>query len=177
MYVDFSAIAKGYGVDLVGEFLESKGITDYMVEIGGEVRAAGSNPKGEPWIIGIEDPVVAQEERKLLATVRLKNRSMATSGNYRNYYEENGRIIAHTIDPKTGFSCKNDLLSASVFAPDCMTADAFATAFMVLGVERSKEILANANLDAFLIFYENGKIKTYASEGIVADLDETIDHE
>ncbi len=168
MYLDFSAIAKGYGVDLVGEFLEKKGIANYMVEIGGEVRAMGTNQEGKRWSIGIEDPVVAKEERKLLAVVGLENKSMATSGNYRNYYEVDGRIIAHTIDPKTGYSSLHHLLSASVFAPDCMTADAFATAFMVMGVEPSKAILEKTDyLDAFLIYEENGAIKTYASPGII----------
>lgn len=174
MYLDFSAIAKGYGVDLVGEFLEKKGIVNYMVEIGGEVRARGTNQEGKSWSIGIEDPVVAKDERKLLAVVRLDNKSMATSGNYRNYYEVDGRIIAHTIDPKTGYSSLHHLLSASVFAPDCMTADAYATAFMVMGVESSKSILEKADfLDAFLIYEENDTIKTYASPGIINSVENT----
>ena len=167
MYLDFSAIAKGYAVDLIGEYLESKEFYNYMVEIGGEVRSKGVNEKGEIWKIGIEDPIVAMDERKLLAIVHLKDMSMATSGNYRSYYQLGDRTIAHTIDPRTGYNTHHTLLSASVFAEDCMTADAYATAFMVLGVEGSKEILNNSNLEGFLIYHaENGSLKSFVSEGI-----------
>jgi len=154
MYLDFSAIAKGYAVDLVGDFLESKGYMNYMVEIGGEVIAKGVNQEDEVWKIGIEDPMVRRDEQKLLAIVQLKDLAMATSGNYRNYYEVGDRIIAHTIDPRTGYNTKHNLLSASVFAKDCMTADAYATAFMVVGVEEAKAIAAQNELEVFLIYQE-----------------------
>lgn len=167
MYLDFSAIAKGYAVDLVALFLEQHGHHNYLVEIGGEVRAKGENEQNEIWKIGIEDPLVQQAERKLLAIVRLKGLSMATSGNYRNYYQANGRTIAHTIDPRTGYNTSHNLLSASVFAGDCMSADAYATAFMVLGLEESRQVLKNSAMDAFLIYQdEAGILRSDVSEGL-----------
>ena len=166
--LDFSAIAKGYAVDLVAELLEEKGIHNYMVEIGGEVRCKGMNEKNKTWTLGIEDPTVEKDERRLYAVARLKDRSLATSGNYRNYYEKDGRIYAHIIDPRTGYSATHDLLSVSVFAADCMTADAYATAFMVLGMERSIEILEkDSNLDAIFIYQnDQGELTNLISEGI-----------
>ena len=164
--LDFSAIAKGYAVDVVAELLEEKGIENYMVEIGGEVRCRGKNDLDKPWALGIEDPTVQSNEQKLMAIVRLKDLSLATSGNYRNYYEKDGQIFAHIIDPRTGYSAKHNLLSASVFAPDCMTADAYATAFMVLGLEYSKEILKAQKLDAILIYRSENGIESFVSEGI-----------
>ena len=101
-----------------------------------------------------------------MAIVRLKDLSLATSGNYRNYYEKDGQIFAHIIDPRTGYSAKHNLLSASVFAPDCMTADAYATAFMVLGLEYSIEILKAQNLDAIFIYRSENGIESFVSEGI-----------
>lgn len=167
MYLDFSAIAKGYAVDLVGKFLKNKGFEHYMVEIGGEVLARGRNEKNETWAIGIEDPLVARDEQKLLAIVELQNKSMATSGNYRNYYTVGDRVIAHTIDPRTGFNTSHNLLSASVFADDCMTADAYATAFMVLELEGAKELVENSDLEAFLIYQDkDGTLKSYVSKDI-----------
>ncbi len=165
--IDFSAIAKGYAVDVVGELLESRGIINYMVEIGGEVRCRGNNYEGKPWSLGIEDPTVSTLEQKLLAIVRLKDLSLATSGNYRNYYEEDGKIYAHIIDPRTGYTSKHNLLSASVFASDCMAADAYATAFMVVGFEYAKELVLAFDLEAILIYRnEEGKIDSFVSEGI-----------
>ena len=165
--IDFSAIAKGYAVDIVGELLESKGITNYLVEIGGEVRCRGENEKQKPWSLGVEDPTVSTFEQKLMAVVRLKDISLATSGNYRNYYEKDGRIYAHIIDPRTGYTAMHNLLSASVFASDCMTADAYATAFMVLGLDSSKELLNALDVEVLLIYQsEDGKIESFVSEGI-----------
>ncbi len=165
---DFSAIAKGYAVDVIGEFLERKGVQDYLVEIGGEVRCRGLSDKMKSWSLGIEDPTVKNDVRKILAIVRLNDRSLATSGNYRNYYEKDGQLYAHIIDPRTGYTAKHNLLSASVFASDCMTADAYATAFMVMGLEQSKSIInQQSDLDAILVFRDvNGKLKTYVSDGI-----------
>ena len=168
MYLDFSAIAKGYGVDVVADFLESKGIKNYMVEIGGEVRCKGESSKQKPWLIGIDDPTVDQTSRRLKATVYLENRALATSGNYRNFYIKDGRKISHTISPFTGYPVEHSLLSASVFAPDCMTADALATGFMVLGFEKARAIAMDMpEIDAFLIYAdEQGQIQTFATEGI-----------
>lgn len=166
--IDFSAIAKGYAVDVVAEFLEGLNIVSYMVEIGGEVRCGGKKPTGDSWLIGIENPVKAEagvSEAEVL--VRLDDRSLATSGNYRNFYIADGKKYAHTLSPFTGYPVQHSLLSASVFADDCMTADAFATAFMVLGLEEAKGILQeNAELDAILIYDLEGELQTFISEGL-----------
>jgi FAD:protein FMN transferase len=166
--LDFSAIAKGYAVDEIGRLLERKGIENYLVEIGGEVRCRGNNEEGKSWSLGIEDPTVDKQLQEILAIVRLRDRSLATSGNYRNYYKKGGRTYAHIIDPRTGYTAVHNLLSASVFSSDCMISDAFATAFMVLGLEESiKVIKQQTNLDAILVYQEpNGSLKTYVSEGI-----------
>ncbi|HLG35116.1 MAG TPA: FAD:protein FMN transferase [Bacteroidia bacterium] len=162
--VDFSAIAKGYGVDLVALLLEKKGIENYMVEIGGEVRARGTNGKNGGWKIGIEKPVddAGGSNHELKDILELKNKSLATSGNYRNYYYRNGKKISHEIDPKTGYPAMNNLLSATVIANDCMTADAFATAFMVMGTEKTLNYLQqDTTLNAYLIYAdEKGEMKT-----------------
>ena len=135
------------------------------MEIGGEVRCRGINDQGKSWSLGIEDPTVSTLEQKLLAVVRLKNRALATSGNYRNYYEKDGKIYAHIIDPRTGYNSYHNLLSASVFASDCMSADAYATAFMVIGLEASKELIEVLDLDAILVYRsDDGSVKSYVSE-------------
>jgi thiamine biosynthesis lipoprotein len=164
--LDFSAIAKGYAVDVIAQMLEEKGIDRYLVEIGGEVRCKGQNDQDKPWAVGIEDPTVTTLEQRVMAIVRLKDRSLATSGNYRNYYEREGKIYAHIIDPRTGYTATHNLLSASVFADDCMTADAYATAFMVLGLQQSKEIIERNNLDAILLYSTNNGVESFVSEGI-----------
>ncbi|MEQ9405384.1 MAG: FAD:protein FMN transferase [Cyclobacteriaceae bacterium] len=166
--LDFSAIAKGYAVDLVAEILEGNKIENYLVEIGGEVRAKGVNEKGASWSLGIEDPLAGNEERRILAVVRLKNRALATSGNYRNYYIKDGRTYAHIIDPRTGYNSTHNLLSASVFAEDCISADAYATAFMVLGADEAFAIVnADPRLDAILVYQaQDGSLKSLVSSGI-----------
>lgn len=174
--LDFGAIAKGYAVDVVAEYLEMFDISNYLVEIGGEVRCRGMNKDKKSWLLAIEDPTVERHEQKLLATVRLKNTSLATSGNYRNYYEKNGVLHAHILDPRTGYTAQHNLLSASVFAPDCMTADAYATAFMVLGLEASiLKIEELTTLDAYLVYRDaDGGLKSYVSEGIKPFIE--VDH-
>lgn len=166
---DFNAIAQGYSVDLVGEFLSSMGITNYLVDIGGEVLAVGEKPQEGKWVVGIEKPAEDElSERQLQVTVNLKDGAMATSGSYRKFYEEDGVRYSHTIDPSTGYPVTHTLLSVSVVAGDCGTADAWATAFMVMGVERSKEVLAGRNdLDAYFIYSgEDGSMQTFATEGM-----------
>jgi thiamine biosynthesis lipoprotein len=168
--LDFNAIAQGYSVDILASFLESKGIRIYMVELGGEVKAKGKKNNDEYWKIGIDQPnEVSTDERPLLAIVRLRDKALATSGNYRRYYVENGRKYAHIIHPHTGYPAKHNLLSATVIAEDCMTADAYATAFMVMGLEKSKQFLS-ANkalkLEVHFIYDENGIWKTYTSETV-----------
>lgn len=169
--IDFNAIAKGYAVDVIGHFLESKNINVYLIDIGGEVLARGLKPDGSPWRIGIEKPAEdALSARELKAIVPLKDMAIATSGNYRRFYEEDGLKYSHTIDPFTGYPVQHSLLSASVLAADCMTADAYATAFMVMGLEATVEFLESyPELEAFLIYAdEDAKIKTWGSEGFKA---------
>ena len=172
--LDFSAIAKGYGCDIAARTLEQNGVTNYMVEIGGEVVTHGSNPKGELWRIGITKPTedeqaqASQDSGELQAILSINEAAMATSGNYRNFYYKGGRKYAHTIDPRTGYPVQHELLSATVFAPNCATADAYATAFMVLGLKDSKEVLTrHPELKAYLIYTdEQGQLTVWQSEGL-----------
>ncbi|MDN5201861.1 FAD:protein FMN transferase [Fulvivirgaceae bacterium BMA10] len=168
LQLDFSAIAKGYAVDLVHDYLRNNGIENIFVEIGGEVAARGKGPHGKVWTIGIEDPTKNEFERTLFTAVELENQAIATSGNYRNIRIVDGKKFAHTISPYTGFPIQQSLLSASVFAKDCMTADAYATAFMVLGMDKTKDILSQEKgIDAYLIFTnENGELEHFATENI-----------
>lgn len=171
--LDFSAIAKGYAVDVIANFLESKGIHNLLVEIGGELVCRGTKNDGLPWRTAIEDPTVKVYERKFLAVVNLQDRAVATSGNYRNYYVQNGKKYVHTINPATGYPISHTLLSASVFADNCMLADAYATAFMVLGVEKTKTVLKNnPTIDAYLIFADQkGEISTFITAGIAQNIE------
>lgn len=168
MYLDFSAIAKGYGVDVVSEFLVSKGIDNFLVEIGGELVAKGLNDKGELWKVGINKPEELGSPEELYSIIALQDKGMATSGNYRNFYEVDGLKLSHTIDPKTGRPVRHGLLSATVLADDCMTADAIATALMVMGTERAIQLQEKLQtFEIFLIFNDDsGKLSSFASEGI-----------
>lgn len=155
MILDFSAIAKGFGVDQVARMLVNHGVKNYMVEIGGEVVAHGVNEKGNIWRIGINKPTEdsTSQNNELQETFQMEDCAVATSGNYRNFYVNGGRKIAHTIDPHSGYPVQHSLLSSTVWAPTCAMADAYATAFMVLGVERAKEVVAaNPQLRAYLIY-------------------------
>jgi len=166
--LDFSAIAKGYAVDVIGNLLARKGCKSYMVEIGGEVVTKGLNREKRAWRLGINqpndnEPLVPEH---LQAIISLSGKAIATSGNYRNFYVENGKKYAHTINPHTGYPVEHNLLSASVIADDCMTADAFATACMVLGVDKTFEMLPRfGNVEIFLIYAENGENKVRFSKG------------
>ena len=168
--LDCSAIAKGYGVDAVGKYLESEGISNYMVEIGGEVRVRGFNPRGELWHVGINTPNddPANINNDIEQVLQITQLSMATSGNYRNYYEKDGKKYAHTIDPHTGYPVQHSILSSTVLAKDCATADAYATAFMVLGMDEAKKVLArHPELMAFFIYSgKNGEMKEWMTEGM-----------
>lgn len=170
--LDFSAIAKGDAVDVVGLFLEQKGIVSYVVEIGGEVRARGKTLKGYAWRAGINVPSEDAATNSLQAALELDNRSLATSGNYRNFHEINGQKYAHTINPQTGYPEKNRLLSASVVAPDCATADAFATAFMAMGLDKAWELVNELpEIEAYFIYSdETGDFQTKYTEGLAAFL-------
>jgi len=166
--LDFSAIAKGYGVDVIANFLTGKGLENYLVEIGGELICRGNNDKGELWRIGINTPIEFAPADSRVVTVKLQNRALATSGNYRNYYVKDGQKYAHTIDPKTGFPVQHSLLSASVFSNDCITADAYATAFMVMGLEDSKDLIARSpDLEAIFVYEDKeGNMSTFISPGL-----------
>ena len=161
--LDFGAIAKGFAVDYVAQKLREAGVTNYMVEIGGEVVVSGVNEKGESWRIGVQSPDAHQAT--LQKVIQLKDAAMATSGNYRNYYvNDEGVKVAHTIDPRTACPVSHSLLSATVLAPSCAIADAYATAFMVLGVEDSKRILENRpELSVYFIYSEQDSIQVYST--------------
>lgn len=159
MKLDMSAVAKGYTCDLIGNFLAEKGCENYMVEIGGEVVAKGQNEKGRIWTIGISKPdeMAFFASTDLQAKVRLPENALATSGNYRNFYVEDGKKYAHTIDPKTGYPVQHSLLSATVLTENCMDADAFATAFMVLGLEKSIKIASQFPILKVYFIYADGE--------------------
>lgn len=168
--LDCSAIAKGFGVDAVGLMFERLGIRNYMVEIGGEVRVRGNNPSGKKWSIGVSKPKEdeLQTGSEIEDVLVLTDMSMATSGNYRNYYEKDGKKFAHTIDPRTGYPVQTNILSATVIADDCALADAFATSFMVLGLDATKSILQNHNdIHAYIIYNnEDGCMKVWYSPSV-----------
>ncbi|MCQ2069197.1 MAG: FAD:protein FMN transferase [Bacteroidaceae bacterium] len=153
--LDCSAIAKGFGSDMVAQMLRSKGISDYMVEIGGEIVLSGHNPKGKDWNIGISKPVddSLSINNELQTVIPITDIAMATSGNYRNFYVKDGRKYAHTIDPHTCMPVSHSLLSATVFAQDCATADALATSMMVMGLDSAQALCArHPEIRAYLIF-------------------------
>lgn len=164
--LDFGAIAKGYAVDLVGDLLASKGIDNFFVEIGGEVVTKGINAKGVPWTLAIRDPRYKSTGNNRQAIIAFSGKGMATSGNYENYYEEDGKKYVHTINPITGLAKPSNLLSATVISDRCMTADAWATAFMVMGLEKTQQKLTELpEIDAYLVFDNNGNLESYMTEG------------
>lgn len=169
--LDFNAFAQGYSVDVVSDFLNSKGIKAYIVEIGGEVYAKGKKPDGKNWTIGIEKPIDNKEsENPFKAVVKLENLAIATSGNYRRFIIEDGVKYAHHIDPKTGYPTKNNLLSASIFSKECISSDANATGVLVLGLEKAKVFLQkHPELQAYLIYSdEKGNYQVYETPGLKA---------
>ncbi len=168
--IDVNAIAQGYSVDIVAEFFEDEGIHNYMVEIGGEVRTKGRNPHHEVWKIGLDKPFFGNlmPGMSLQAIILLDGKSLATSGNYRKFYEEDGIKYTHSIDPKTGYPARRSLLSATIIADECIVADAYATACMVMGLDSSKELLArHPELEAYLIYGdEEGGFQIYFTDGM-----------
>lgn len=165
-----SAVAKGYSVDVVAQLLDKKGVENYMVDIGGEIVAKGKNARNGLWRIGINKPIddslsVNQEIQTIL---EISNIGLATSGNYRNFYYKDGKKYAHTIDPRTGYPVQHNILSATVIAKDCMSADAYATAFMVMGLEEAERFSdAHPDIDACFIYAnESGGFETYFTKGM-----------
>lgn len=167
---DFAAIAKGYGCDVIARLMQQRGIQNYMIEIGGEVITKGISPSRVPWRIGVVKPTedTLGTGGELLATLNLSDCSMATSGNYRNFYYKDGKKYAHTIDPHTGYPVQHSLLSATVLAPNCATADAYATSFMVMGLDKARELLSrHTELMAYFIYTdEQGQLAVWYSPAL-----------
>jgi thiamine biosynthesis lipoprotein len=156
MYLDFNSIGKGFGIDIVARFLDQQQIANYMIEIGGEIRAKGVKKNNKPWRVQLQNPVKTNIN-EAFTVINLSNNSMATSGNYRKFrIAENGQKYVHTINPKTGFATESNLLSVSVIAAiDCADVDAYATAFMAMGVEKTKIFLEkHKEIKAILIYID-----------------------
>jgi thiamine biosynthesis lipoprotein len=172
IYLDFNAVAKGYGVDLIGEYLVSQGIENFLVELGGEIVTKGTNlQKEKPWVVGIEQVNSELGQRSIEASLSLTDRAMASSGNYRKFRvdPETGVRYVHTIDPLTGSAEQSDVTSATVIAEDCATADAYATAFMAMGLERSKRLLERLQgLEVYLTYEQGGTTQVFATPGMEA---------
>jgi thiamine biosynthesis lipoprotein len=167
--LDCSAIAKGYGVDVVARLLDKKDIKNYLVEIGGEVVTKGISEKRLPWKIGVTKPTdePLADGGELQTVLNVTDKAMATSGNYRNFYYKGGRKYAHTIDPKTGHPVQHNILSATVLCNTCARADAYATAFMVMGLEKAQKVLErNPDLMAYFIYDKNGKNAVWYSPSL-----------
>jgi len=167
---DVNAIAQGYAVDLVCEYMEKRKIDNYMVEIGGELRTGGVSPRNDRWRVGIDKPVYGNDMpgQQLQEVVSLSGQALASSGNYRKYYEEDGKKIVHTIDPRTGYTRPSNLLSVTIIADECITADAIATSCMVLGLEDTKKFIeTQEGIEALLIFTDDeGIFFEWATEGM-----------
>lgn len=165
--LDFNAIAQGYSVDLIAEFLEHQGVIDYLIEVGGEIKARGLNADGNIWRVGVDKPSDEIDiSSRFQFIMDLENLSMATSGNYRKFYERDGVKYSHTINPNTGFPVQNRLLSVTVVTNSCALADAYATAFMAMGVKNTKQLINKLDdqLDVYLVYTDkNGDWKTYIS--------------
>lgn len=175
--LDGNAIAQGQSVDYIADFLKEEGVINYLVEIGGEITAKGINDRGESWRVGVDKPIVDSDEasRELQAVISLKNRALATSGNYRKFYVKDGVKYGHTINPKTGKPAMQTILSATILADDCITADAYATACMVVGLEGAKKLLTKLpELDAYLIYTnrKDGSYQIFMTDGIKGMLEE-----
>lgn len=157
LYIDFSSIAKGFGVDAIAELLMAKGYKNYMVEIGGEMRVSGLNPQQVKWRIAIEKPDT--ETRSIHRVIKVSDVAIATSGDYRNYFEQDGVKFSHTINPKTGYPVQQELASVTVLAKNSMTADAWATAFMVLGYKKGYDLAIDKNLAVLFLLKEGEGFK------------------
>ena len=166
--LDFNAVAQGLSVDVLKEFLDGKGAKNYYLELGGELIISGKNREGDNWRIGIDAPIDSLDQRVLENIIHISNKAVATSGNYRKYYVKDGVKYAHTIDPITGYPVRHTLLSATVISDDCAKADAYATAFMVLGKEKTIQLLDDleASLDVYLIYSDDsGDLKHWYTTG------------
>ncbi|MED5475220.1 MAG: FAD:protein FMN transferase [Candidatus Neomarinimicrobiota bacterium] len=164
--IDFSAIAKGYGVDRLSQFLKGKNIENFMVEIGGEVVCNGKN-FGKTWKIGLQNPFSDNSSENILEIIKLENKAMATSGNYRNFFEMDGQLYSHMINPRTGYPIKNNLRSVTVITNNCLDADAYATALMVMGTTQGLRFVENhKNIEAIFITGNMDDYRLIKSSGI-----------
>lgn len=166
--LDASAIAKGYGVDVVANLLESKGVSNYMVEIGGEIVCSGKSPRNQKWKVGVDKPIEdpAAMNRELQTIIHFNNAAMATSGSYRQFYYKGNKRFSHTINPTTGYPVTHNLLSATVIAESCMSADAIATACMVLGVDESSNLLEGLDgVEGYFIYEDGDSLNTKYTSG------------
>jgi len=171
IYIDFNAVAKGYGIDLIGSYLDSKGVGNYLIELGGEILAKGKNiKKNKSWLVGIENVNLSLNDKSYSSIIALENIAMATSGNYRKFRIDSltGKRYVHTLNPITGSATKSDITSATVLASTCALADAYATAFMALGLEKSKLILKNIDgIDVYFTYNDqNNEEQVFATEGL-----------
>ena len=164
--VDFNSLAQGYTVDIIGQFLRSKNINNYLIELGGELLAKGKNINSKTWVVGVEKPNEKIDfTDRFQFIVSLENKSLATSGSYRNYIEKDSIKYSHIINPKTGFPSLNTLLSVTVIHEDCIYADAYATAFMAMGLEKTLDFISNRDdIDIFLIYSNGSKLETFSSD-------------
>ncbi len=176
---DFNAIAQGYSVDVLANYLKQKGHKNFYVEIGGEIYVSGHNPDGKPWRLGVDKPVASNDgktKRVISAVINIENGGIATSGNYRKFYKKDGKIYAHTLNPTTGYPAENELLSVTVLAKNAAIADGMATAFMAMGLDKSKEYLRkneDDKLEALFIYRgEENTIESFATKGMKGKMDE-----
>ena len=166
--LDFNAIAQGYTSDLIAAFLDSRGITNYLVDTGGEIMARGGKPNGRPWIVGIEKPAENEDSERIVHTrIALRDKGLVTSGSTRKYVERDGKRYSHCIDPHTGYPVEHQLLSATVLAENSVWADALASICMVMGMEQSLPLIQSMDgVEAYYIFVnEKGDLESFATEG------------
>ena len=169
MSLDFNSIAQGYTVDVIAQFLEGKGDSNYLVEVGGELLAKGKNADGNIWRVGVDKPTDSiYGNERFLFILDLENKALATSGNYRKFYEKDGIKYAHTINPFTAFPAQNRLLSVTVIHDNCMLADAYATAFMVMGIRKSKQFAKlHSEVEVYLVYTgKDGSWETFISSAM-----------
>ena len=177
--IDLNALVPGYVADLIGAFLESKGVQNYLVEIGGELRCRGLNPKGTLWRVGVDKPLEGLIDRQIQVVLNLGEISVTTSCTYRMFDEEGVVKYSHTIDPVSGYPARSTLLSATVLMRNCIDADAWATAFMVMGLDRAKEVVnARDDLEVYFIYSdEEGNFQTWESAGMGRYLQESMEEQ
>jgi len=168
IHLDYNAIAQGYTVDLIANYLLNKTCNDFIIEIGGEVRANGTKMNGKPWVVGIEKPAENENDSQVIQEkIILKNKAISTSGNYRKFFIKDGQKYSHTIDPKTGYPVHHSLLSVSIISDDCTFADAYCTAFMVMGIDKAKEFLVqHPEIEAYFIYTDSTNMnKIFYTDG------------